>query len=76
MISRFLHGQTVANDSQLCKVLEWEDEGIKEHVSELLARIHEVVPDNVEKEEDDDEEVDEEEWESGSDVDDEEMKDS
>jgi len=59
--------------------LEWEDEGIKEHASELLAKIAEVVPESLEKEEDGDEEggegEDGEEWVSDSEED-EEMKDS
>jgi len=58
--------------------LEWEDEGIKEHASELLAKIAEVVPESLEKEEDGDEEggegEDGEEWVSDSEED-EEMKD-
>lgn len=59
--------------------MEWEDEGIKEHASELLAKIAEVVPESLEKEEDGDEEggegEDGEEWVSDSEED-EEMKDS
>lgn len=58
--------------------MEWEDEGIKEHASELLAKIAEVVPESLEKEEDGDEEggegEDGEEWVSDSEED-EEMKD-
>lgn len=54
-------------------MLEWEDEGIKEHASELLAKINAEV---AESEDGDDDEEEDEEWESGSDDDDEEMKDS
>ena len=57
---------------QFYKLLEWEDEGIKDHACELLAKISEVVPETMETNEE--EEEDEEDWESDSG--DEEMKDS
>jgi hypothetical protein len=57
---------------QLYKTLDWEDEGIREHTAELLAKIAEVVPE-AEKEDEDAVEVDEAEWESDSG--DEEMQD-
>ncbi|KAF8249348.1 TPR-like protein [Wilcoxina mikolae CBS 423.85] len=62
---------------QLYKALEWEDEGIKEHASELLAKIAEIVPETPEKPEDEEEGgEDDDDWESDSEEEDEEMKDS
>ncbi|KAA8904490.1 hypothetical protein FN846DRAFT_779669 [Sphaerosporella brunnea] len=58
---------------QLYKALDWEDEGIRDHTIELLAKIAEVVPETAEKEDEDAVEVDEGEWESDND---DEMKDS
>lgn len=48
---------------KLYVVLEWEDEGIKEHASELLVQINAVLS---ERDEDDDE-GSEEEWEDDED---------
>ncbi|KAF3929165.1 hypothetical protein AA313_de0201453 [Arthrobotrys entomopaga] len=66
------------NCEKLYKAFEWDDEGIKEHASELLgnisAELGEAKPDEEEKE---DEDGDGEGWEDFEDEDgDEEMKDS
>ncbi|KAF3199631.1 hypothetical protein TWF679_001250 [Orbilia oligospora] len=65
------------NCEKLYKAFEWEDEGIKDHASELLANIAKEIgdakPEDREEEEGDDEEGDAE-WED--DDEDEEMKDS
>ncbi|KAF8542075.1 hypothetical protein BDD12DRAFT_729921 [Trichophaea hybrida] len=60
---------------QLYKALEWEDEGIKEHASELLAKIAEIVPEKPDGDEEEGED-DNDDWESDSEEEDEEMKDS
>jgi len=59
---------------QFYKLLEWEDEGIKDHACELLAKISEVVPETMETNEEEGGEDEEEDWESDSE--DEEMEDS
>lgn len=48
---------------KLYVVLEWEDEGIKEHASELLVKINAVLSER----DDEDEEGSEEEWEDDED---------
>ncbi|KAK6495352.1 hypothetical protein TWF481_003376 [Arthrobotrys musiformis] len=65
------------NCEKLYKAFEWEDEGIKEHASELLANIAKEIGDAKPEEDKDDEGDDDEgdaEWED--DDEDEEMKDS
>lgn len=51
---------------KLYVVLEWEDEGIKEHASELLAKINVVLSEQDDQDEDD-EGGSEEEWEDDED---------
>lgn len=63
-----------ANSDQLYKALKWEDEGIKEHACELLAKISEVVPETTDADADDDD-GEEDEWEDDDD-DDDNMEDS
>lgn len=61
----------------LCEKLGWEDEGIREHTTELLTRISNVLPDVDEDiNEDEDNEEEEEEWESEDENGDDVMKDS
>ncbi|KAK6356452.1 hypothetical protein TWF718_000811 [Orbilia javanica] len=66
------------NCEKLYKAFEWEDEGIKEHASELLVNIAKEIgdakPEDREDAGDDDDEEGDGEWED--DDDDEEMKDS
>lgn len=55
-----------ADRVKLYVLLEWEDEGIKEHASELLAKINAVLPKQDDQDEDDEDES-EAEWEDDED---------
>lgn len=58
--------------------MEWEDEGIAEHASELLFNINKELGEAKPEEGDEDEEVEAADWEDveGDSDDDEEMKDT
>ncbi|KAI5819720.1 hypothetical protein BZA77DRAFT_237646, partial [Pyronema omphalodes] len=54
------------------KLLEWEDEGIRDHASELLAKITEIIGERIEEEDEEDDDGEDQEWESDAEDDDEE----